>query len=556
MMGADRRARWRAAGAVLLAALLATARAAAQGPPAADPAAEAVARPLSPGAVALLLHHSAAPAMPRRLMEALGDPRPEVRAVAARVAFTTRHAALAQALGDALDRETNAAAAAEIVRALALIQGAAADDRIARRLPEFDSRATSAWLAVMSRVRPASVWLRLADVRNGGGEVGPGLLSLVQADPAAAGAAFAPLPGAPHLLPAYQAMLGALRPTHPLPAWPVLAPGIATEATRGSVLQLLVRRAAAGQPLPPEGVEALRVVDQAPEFAWLVLYRELVRRGRTPAPARAAQRDTILRIDPTTLPATFLTDPVLAWLDRDEAAAFRQIVGTHWAPFASPAPATPSRAMRTAEPIDDPDGSVTRLARPMAAALTKDLQSLLACRPIDGNVAVLAVRYRPTGQVRSVTTITGIDPDGCTQAAALVAALDVAPGTAPIPEGRVDRVLIGMRPSDLTCDRFGGVAEPTPVRVGSGTRAPKKIRNVPPVYPVHLIKERIQGVVIAESLITTTGCVVDAVVTRRVNSELDGAALTAISEWRYEPAVVDEAAVPVTMVVTVSFSLP
>jgi TonB family protein len=556
MRAAGSTARWHAAGAVLLVAWLSIPTGVtAQGAPATDPAAEALSRPISPGAIALLLQHSSAPAMPRRLIEALGDPRPEVRAVAARVAFTTRHAALGQQLADALDRETNAAAAAEIVRALALIQGAAADDRISKRLPEFDSRATAAWLAVMSRVRPADVWARLADVRYGGGDVGRGLLRLVQADPASAGAAFAPLPGAPHLVPAYQALLAALRPTHPLPAWPVLAPGVATDATRGSVLQLLVRRAAAGQPLPPEAVEAMRVVDQAPEFAWLVLYRELVRRGQTPAPARVSQRDTILRIDPTTLPSSFLADPVLAWLDRDEVAAFRQLVGTGWAPFASPASPTPSRATRTAEPIEDGDGSVTRLARPLAAALMKDLQSLLACRPIDGNVAVLAVRYRPTGQVRSVMTVTGIDPDGCTQAAALIAALDVAPGTEPIADGRVDRVVVGMRPSDLSCDRFGAVVERAPERVGSRTRAPKKTRNVAPVYPERLIKERIQGTVIAESLITTTGCVVDAVVLRGVNSELDVSALAAIAEWRYEPAVVNDSAVPVIMIVTVSFSL-
>lgn len=556
MSGAELASRWRAVAAALLVTVLWTpGRAMAQAAASADPTADAVARPISPGAVALLIQHSAAPATPRRLIEALGDPRAEVRAVAARVAFTTRHAALAEALGDALDKETNAAAAAEIVRALALIQGAAADDRISKRLPEFDSRATSAWLAVMSRARPSDVWSRLADVRSGGGEVGTGLVRLVQTDPTAAAAAFSPLPGAPHLLPAYQAFLAALRPTHPLPPWPVLASGIRTEATRGTVLQLLVRREATGQTLPPEAVEALRAVDQAPEFAWLVLYRELVHRGQTPAPARAAQRDTILRIDPTTLPPAFLADPLLAWLDRDEGAAFRQLVGTSWAPFAFPASPTPSRGARSVEPIEDPDGSVTRLARPLSAALMKDLQSLLACRPVDGNVAVLDVRYRPTGQVRSVATVRGIDPDGCNQAAALIAALDVAPGTEPIHDGRVDRVVIGLRPSDLSCDRSSAVVEPTPERVGLRLRAPKKTRNVAPVYPEHLIRERVQGVVLAESLITTTGCVVDAVVTRRVNSDLDVSALAAIAEWRYEPAVVDNSAVPTIMIVTVSFAL-
>ena len=44
-------------------------------------------------------------------------------------------------------------------------------------------------------------------------------------------------------------------------------------------------------------------------------------------------------------------------------------------------------------------------------------------------------------------------------------------------------------------------------------------------------------------------------VTRRVNSDLDVSALTAIGEWSYEPALVNGTAVPTIMLVTVAFSL-
>ena len=128
--------------------------------------AEALARPLTPGSVALLLPHAAQPDVVRRLIQALEDPRPEVRAVAARVAFTTRHASLAPALAAALDKETNDAVGAEIVRALALIRGLAADGRIVARLAQFDSRATDAWLSMVTRVRPADAWAHLDKVRS------------------------------------------------------------------------------------------------------------------------------------------------------------------------------------------------------------------------------------------------------------------------------------------------------------------------------------------------------------------------------------------------------
>jgi TonB family protein len=541
--------------AMLLAALMTPGRAIAQGAPPVDPAAEAVARSVSPGAVALLLPHVTTPAAVRRLIEALEDPRADVRAVAARVAFTTRHAALVPALGAALDKETNAAAAAEIVRALALIQGTSADDRIARRLAEFDSRATSAWLSIVIRSRPADVWAHLADVRTGGSDAGKALVSLVQAHPKAAESAFAGLPTVPRLAPAYLAYIGALRLTDPLPPWAILAAGLGADATRKPVLQLLVVREAADQQLPAEALEALRAVDQGPDLAWLALYRELARRGRTPAPPRHSQLDTILRVDPTALSEAFLADPILARLDPDEATAFRQLVGPSWAPAAFPAPSNASNRMSKLELTAEPDGSVTRLARPLSAVLMRDLQSILACRPVDGNVVVADVTYRPTGQVRSVVTVRAIDPDSCNHAAAITAALDVAPGAEPIRDGRVDRVVIGMRPSDLSCDRSTAMAEAAPERVGPRIKAPKKTRNMAPVYPPHLIKARVQGVVIAESLITTTGCVVDAVVIRRVNSDLDVSALAAIGEWRYEPARLNGTAVPAIMTVTVSFAL-
>jgi TonB family protein len=75
------------------------------------------------------------------------------------------------------------------------------------------------------------------------------------------------------------------------------------------------------------------------------------------------------------------------------------------------------------------------------------------------------------------------------------------------------------------------------------------------VYPPDVIAARVQGVVLAESSITTTGCVVDAFITRRVHPALDVSALVAIGEWRYEPATLDGVAVPVIMTVTVNFSL-
>lgn len=515
----------------------------------------ALARPVSPGSVALLLPYAARPDVVQRLIQAIDDPRPEVRAVAARVAFTTRHAALAAALASAWEKETDDAAAVELARALALIQGAASDARIANRLGRFDSRTTAAWLATVIRTRPGDVWDLLAHIHLGGDAIGQALVDVVRAQPDAAAAAFAPLPRTPSMAPAYRSFVEAVPPGKPLPPWPVLAPGVVTRATRSAVLQLLVKTEAAGHTLPAEASAALQAIDQAPEFAWLVLYRELVGRGRTPPAPPHPQLDTILRIDPTTLPPGFLADPLLARLDQDEVRAFRQLVGPAWAPLEMPSVSTSPRPLPKIDPVEETDGSVTRLARPLSTLLMKDLQELMVCKPETGKVGVVDVTYRPTGQVRGVSVIDATWPDGCAEVLAMTAALDVAPAHQAISASRVDRLVIGLRPGDLACDRSTGVAEAAPQMVGSRVTAPKKTRNVPPVYPPDMIQARVQGIVLAQSLITTTGCVIDAVVTRRVHPALDVSALSAIGEWRYEPATLNGTVVPVIMTVTVNFSL-
>ena len=255
------------------------------------------------------------------------------------------------------------------------------------------------------------------------------------------------------------------------------------------------------------------------------------------------------------MPPGFLADPLLARLDPDEVRAFRQLVGPAWVPFEWPsAPKSPSRVTKI-DPVEETDGSVTRLARPLSTLLMKDLQELMVCKPEEGKVGVVDVTYRPTGQVRGVSVIDATWPDGCAEVLAMTAALDVAPAHQAISAARVDRLVIGLRPGDLTCDRSTGVAEAAPQMVGSRVTAPKKTRNVPPVYPPDMIKARVQGIVLAQPPIMMTGCVIDAVVTRRVDPALDVSALSAIGEWRYEPATLNGTVVPVIMTVTVNFAL-
>lgn len=90
------------------------------------------------------------------------------------------------------------------------------------------------------------------------------------------------------------------------------------------------------------------------------------------------------------------------------------------------------------------------------------------------------------------------------------------------------------------------------VRVAGPVRAPKKIKDVKPVYPAIARDARIDGVVRIEATVGPNGDVVDAHVVQSVPM-LDQAALDAVQQWHYEPATQNGKAVPVVMTVSVNF---
>ena len=93
-----------------------------------------------------------------------------------------------------------------------------------------------------------------------------------------------------------------------------------------------------------------------------------------------------------------------------------------------------------------------------------------------------------------------------------------------------------------------------PVRVGGDIKEPRKLKNVPPVYPVDAQAARIQGIVIIEAIIATDGTVRDARILRSVQM-LDEAATTAVRQWEFTPTLLNGMPVEVIMTVTVNFTL-
>jgi len=104
------------------------------------------------------------------------------------------------------------------------------------------------------------------------------------------------------------------------------------------------------------------------------------------------------------------------------------------------------------------------------------------------------------------------------------------------------------------CVPAGSLLAQAPVRVGGDIKAPTKLTDVRPAYPLDAQQARIQGVVIVEATIAEDGRVVGACVLRSIPS-LDDAAVEAVNQWEFTPTMLNGMAVPVVMTVTVNFVL-
>ncbi|MFI5181390.1 MAG: energy transducer TonB [Thermoanaerobaculia bacterium] len=121
---------------------------------------------------------------------------------------------------------------------------------------------------------------------------------------------------------------------------------------------------------------------------------------------------------------------------------------------------------------------------------------------------------------------------------------------APLPEGWGSGeapVFVAVTPRE----RF---TDPSVWMIGGEVTGPKEISRVRAVYPPASWKARKSGLVVIEAVIDATGGVTRAEVIHRADPELDEAALSAVRQWRYEPATRDGKPVAVFLTVTMSFT--
>jgi TonB family protein len=126
--------------------------------------------------------------------------------------------------------------------------------------------------------------------------------------------------------------------------------------------------------------------------------------------------------------------------------------------------------------------------------------------------------------------------------------------------GAIGYVSLGADVSGVKVVSVGGQTEfklaapPAPLPVGGRVALPQRIVHAQPAYPQIARMAKVQGTVEVSIVIDASGNVDRTQVVKSI-PQLDAAAVEAVKKWKYSPTVVNGVAVPVTMVVQVTFAL-
>ena len=124
-------------------------------------------------------------------------------------------------------------------------------------------------------------------------------------------------------------------------------------------------------------------------------------------------------------------------------------------------------------------------------------------------------------------------------------------------EGGIPGGVLGGVPGGMLEEALPPPLPPPPAkprRVGGDIQAPALVHRVEPDYPAVAVAGKITGTVILEATVDQTGTVTDVDVLRSIKV-LDQAAIKAVSQWRYQPLILNGQPVPFILVVTLTFSL-
>jgi TonB family protein len=520
----------------------------------------ALARPPSPGGVAMLVGKLAEDGVAARLAEALRHESASVRATAARVIAVSGGLGLRDEVVAQLDREADVSVAAELLRT-ALLLGSPPDDAVVRgAVRRYAGNLDLTLAETLARTQGVTAILR------------PGLLEGLAIEPRAWRLLRIALRGdAQQAARALEALAdegdagtfgrvlaaareegleldtGALLSAARASSAPVRAQAYLDLAATGGLPSDLAERLAS----VPEATASEAGSDAG--FAHDLLQRRL---GRAPRPDAAwqerARSGAALDLNRSTL----LRSDILRLMTRDErrALAARTDLGlrvTDKGRELSREEALEFKAATPPSPIVRRAPSL-RLASGLPSGLLTDLVRLAECRPKATSIAHAQVRFRPDGRPAQVGMLDSKLSEACDAVARAALPLVLAPDS--VRPDLAEVLALPLDDDESSCDERPLAAVPVPLGPGAGgILAPRKVRDVKPEFPAVAVLSGLRGIVVLQALVSEAGCVREVSLLKGAHPSLDGAAIRAVSRWRYTPTLLDGKPVPVTMTVTVNF---
>lgn len=171
----------------------------------------------------------------------------------------------------------------------------------------------------------------------------------------------------------------------------------------------------------------------------------------------------------------------------------------------------------------------------------------------DPRFGYVRLTYRSDGRPRRVEIDKAKLSKPCASVLAAIGRTTLADEGQPAGEGYQQWIIVPFSRSFAMCTEqldtereLGAPAARTP---------PRKIKDVRPQYPREMQAQRISGLVFAQGLISTRGCITQIRVTKGTGLPFELEALRAMSGWQFEPATHQGNPVPVRTTFTVSFSV-
>jgi len=536
----------------------------------ADDAAAILARPISPGTMAMLAGYGAAPGVAARLQEGLKSADPKTRGAAARAIDVAMRREAASALAAALVAEPDAAAAVEEMRALADSGSSEAAATILDAAKRFAPRLDPSVVLIFARAQGTAAFplyfdsLRQLDISERARTLFFKDATRGQPDALVAAAALA---FGRRDARAWQAVLNAATETGAAMHSPLLQTALGSDQIvfRGEAAWYLARSYCGKAPSDsPEILAALNQGEpgaEQPVDPELHFGAELLRRVLGQAPVEDGAWIACLESSTKChLDSDFGESPLLAYLtEREREAVVRRNQ-------ADRSEETPDRTA-TPKPKSTPvaasgDKTMLRLVSGLPEGVADDLFRIEPCASPVHRFGVAVIEFRGDGAPHHVALNLTPDKPACARVANALYLMSRASNDVADPAAERAAYLAPLVPAAVTCAELpppattGSTAEDSNVvRVRGKVQAPRLDKRVSPMYPEDARKRREQGISIYEGIVTATGCITDLRLLKSSTPELDMMGMEAIAQWRYQPARLNGRAIRVYLTVTVTFRL-